>query len=120
MAYWYIHLAQVQITNTSGRDVPSSKYLRMIEHQEAVIDQLIDHTKTMSERLRDVERQWKSMMRSCVAYMLLFSDNHDVDESAATYPRCVGIVNGSVERKLRALYKKGELDVLIVEFNARV
>ncbi|KAF0751156.1 hypothetical protein AaE_006487 [Aphanomyces astaci] len=57
MASWSIHLAQVQTTNTSEQDVPSSKYLRMIEHQAAVIDQLIDHTKTMSERIRDVEHQ---------------------------------------------------------------
>ncbi|ETV83431.1 hypothetical protein H257_04158 [Aphanomyces astaci] len=141
MASWSIHLAQVQTINTSEQDVPSSKYLRMIEHQADVIDQLINHTKTMSERLRDFERQvglktspvsldlpshccreyeeekpakrrkrknsclcecwydwfanhahsteldkqWKSTMRRCVTYTLLFADNLDVDEREATY-----------------------------------
>ncbi|ETV84999.1 hypothetical protein H257_02892 [Aphanomyces astaci] len=196
MASWSIHLAQVQTTNTSEQDVPSSKYLRMIEHQAAVIDQLIDHTKTMSKRIRDVEhqvglktsptslhlpshccresdeekpgerrkrkntclwecwydwfvnhahsteldKQWKSTMRRCVAYMHLFADNLDVDESAATYRDTVladghilaakvlaflverGVSassTGSVERKLRAIHKKGELGVLILQSMAR-
>ncbi|ETV63528.1 hypothetical protein H257_19548, partial [Aphanomyces astaci] len=89
----------------------------------------------------ELDKQWKSTMRRCVAYMLLFADNLDVDESAATYLDTVladGHIlpakvlaflversastssTGSVERKLRAIHKKGELNVFIVEFNARV
>lgn len=55
---WSVHLAKFQSHQAQREDKgPSAKHLKMIEHQAAVINQLIDLSKGLSDRLRDLEKE---------------------------------------------------------------
>ncbi|KAJ0392254.1 hypothetical protein ATCC90586_011824 [Pythium insidiosum] len=195
---WSIRLGDTARKPSAAVDTPNTKHLQMIEHQAAVINQLIDVTRAQAERLREIEaklgveqqeaepeitlkrsrgeptavdtpkrrkrkstnmwetwyewfacrafstqsdRQWRSTMRRCVAYMKLFVDSLvlDADDDSfrdqvlaagkqAAAKAQVFLVRhaitctstGAVEKKFRELHRTGMLNQLIADYDARV
>lgn len=54
---WSTHLANVSVVTCTEEDKPNPKYVQMIKHQAAVIDQSIDFSKTLSKRVRKIESE---------------------------------------------------------------
>ncbi|KAH9117078.1 hypothetical protein LEN26_012827 [Aphanomyces euteiches] len=180
---------------SSRRKNHKKKNVHIIEHQAAVIDQLIKVTTSQAGRLRQLEmkigvqtshdmsdlqalptsvvapekttakrrkrkmatlseawyewfagrayiteedRQWKSTMRRCVLYMMLFahelyqaddfrdkflSVGHELHDKMmkflARFQMSATSV-GTIVKKMRSLHSAGNLNELIVDFNARV
>ncbi|KAH9142968.1 hypothetical protein AeRB84_012997 [Aphanomyces euteiches] len=91
--------------------------------------------------ITEEDRQWKSTMRRCVLYMMLFAHELYLDEEADDFRDKVLSVGhelhdkkmeflarsrmsatsvGTIEKKMRSLHSAGHLNEIIVEFNARV